>query len=390
MRRIKVLGLAAVAALACMAIVGTSSAFANETVLCSSNTGSECPGGEIYLAGTSLKASASETVKFETSLGNVKCPESSLEGKTSAWSGEPLAAEVSAWTIGGCKLGTSKCTASALNLPYSASVAYQFNKGNGTMTLKGSGGEVGWAVNCGAGLNCNFSSATPLHVGGGSPASLSADYWLKGVSGSCPSGGATFVAPLTITSPQPLYVRSVPLTGTMFCKENAWPCTEAAVYEAHTGFKASLTSGTTANLETGLGTIKCSESSFAGETTAESGKKALPATINSFSLSGCSLGGQSCTATSESLPYSTTFGWTSKETAQMIVAGFGFNTVCVGINCKYYGAGGEAFFGMTGGSPATLTINEELERSGSSCPFGSVLNAKYQITSPSPLYLTRE
>jgi hypothetical protein len=67
MRRTKMLGLVAVAALACMALVGSSSAFAKETVLCSSNTGSACPSGETYQAGTALKASASETVKFETS-----------------------------------------------------------------------------------------------------------------------------------------------------------------------------------------------------------------------------------------------------------------------------------------------------------------------------------
>jgi hypothetical protein len=162
------------------------------------------------------------------------------------------------------------------------------------------------------------------------------------------------------------------------------------VYASHTAFAASLAPETTADIETNIGTFKCSESSFSGETTAESGEP-LAATIGSMTLGSCKLGTFTCEETFEHRPYSTTFAWSNPNHAVMAIHGLSIFTNCGASGPKCELTASEAPFQMTGGSPATLEISgqklEPHEPPGGGLCFSAVtFTAHYRITSPSPLY----
>jgi len=393
----------AVAALALVSLAGASSALAVKTVLCKSS-GSNCASGNEYASGTSLKASSTNMKIAAGSLGSLTCSEASLEGKTKAASGEPLPAEVTAWTFSGCvrhKLlgGTESCTTTTEHLPYSASIAYAESYNNGTMSFTGSGGEAGWYILCGSGANINctfgFSSAS---VEGGNPAHLSFNQSLKKSGSNCPSE-ANLTATYTVNSPQPAYVSPVELAtgkGTVLCDRIESPCL-GNVFPSATKFEAGLVPGTTVSMELPPygSPFTCSGSSFSGETTATSGEESLPASIGSFSMSGCGRSGvggfEACTMTTEGLPYSTAFGWYSKELVgvkpRVTVKGLKLHMDCGtnGLHCTFSTV--EAFFEMTNGSPAVLKLNQSLARTGAFCPTESVFKAEYQINSPKPGYL---
>jgi len=87
MKYVKMLGLAAVAAVALMAFVGASSASA--TVLCTTPgtgtpTGTTCPAGQAKLAGTTIHAVLDPGVvaKLTTTFKNIECNKSTVSGTT--------------------------------------------------------------------------------------------------------------------------------------------------------------------------------------------------------------------------------------------------------------------------------------------------------------------
>jgi hypothetical protein len=395
MKRTALLALVAIAALACTALASASSAFASDTVLCKTNesfSGSYCLNGNTYAAGTSLKASSS-SVKFASSLASITCTESSLEGKTSAQKGEPLSAEFSSWTLAGCKTtsGTS-CTATAQHLPYTASFVHS-EGGNGSVSLKGSGGGSGWRMVCGGITNCTFTFGSSIPVEGGGSAHLSANQSMeRGAPGGVCPASVSIAASYTVTSPQPLYVSAAappPPLGVTFCKASVSECWGPNVYPAHTSFAASLAPKTSATIATSLLNLSCKTSTLTGETTAEAGEP-LPAT-SSYSLSECATeSGTGCTMTSEGQPYSTTFGLNAFENGGTVQAKeVSLHLTCGALlNCTYLMP--TARFEMAFGSPATLEISQELLVKSGLCPKTSVLKAQYNMTSPSPLYLVKD
>jgi hypothetical protein len=385
------IGLAAIAALALTALAGISSAFANETVLCKTSA-STCPVAERYSSGTSLKASSSSLV-FETGMGDIECAEPTLEGKSTAASGEPLPVEVTAWTLKGpCVNYEEKCEVESENLPISASIAWSGGS-NGTMT----GSEVGWHAECESGLDCTYSVKPMFTVEKGSPAHLTMAAQTGSESGPwCGLSGPAKIpaTSYTVSSPKPLYVGVLPSdVTTKLCKENITPCPEKAVYPAHTKLSAELLSGKTAVIETGFfGPITCKISTLSGETTAESGKP-LSATVAGPILQSCEndwFG--ACIFEAEGSPYSTGFEAADTGLKTMSISNLKERVLCeVALgDCTFSAT--KAEFSVSNGSPATLQISQELSRSalpGGWCPNASYFTAKYKITSPTSVYVIR-
>lgn len=399
MKIARMIGLAAIAALALMAFAGASQALAAKTVLCKSP--GSCASGNEYPSGTAIKATSSSVeIKQEEGYVPIKCSGSTLEGKTTAASGEPLGAEITAWTLSGCKQGATNCTVTTEHLPYSATIAYDGSiGGNGTIAVKGSGGaEVGWHIVCL--VNCVFSFNPTLTAEGGNPAHLSIAQQTLNKSGLCIFTTPTFVAaPYTVNAPQPMYVVPAQLaaasSGTVFCDMNEEPCGPGGVYPSGTEFSAALVPGTSLTIEEeGQNSITCSSSSFSGHTTATSGEsqveEKLPASITSFTVAGCEnpFGGP-CVFTAENLPYATKFDARTKYPLfkKMQLSGLALHCeTSTGINCTYSSA--DLWFKITGGGPPTLSVYQELRGTGALCFYmHPILHAQYRITSPSLLYV---
>lgn len=202
MRAVKMLGLAAAAALAAMALLGAGSASA--TTLCSANE-EEC--ASPLASGTVIKAESADVV-FVTNLQNITCSGSKLEGKTTAASGEPLTAQITGLTLTGCKTASgASCTHTTLSLPWAAAFEAT-GGGNGALTLSSGGsGNPGWTYVCGLVMNCTVSTPeATLSVEGGEPATLRAEeVELESSGGNCPAGQRVS-ATYTVTSPNPLFV----------------------------------------------------------------------------------------------------------------------------------------------------------------------------------------
>lgn len=205
MKYLKIMGLAAVAAMALMAF-GAGSASA--VTLCK-EAKSPCPEASRYTSGTAITASLkTKTVATLTSsLGNVVCTESAVSGKTTATSGSPLPGTISSLSFKSCTLGSSSCTVTVENLPYAASVDASATVGNGTLTTTGQA-----HVDCGSALNCIFKKAVALSVTGGNPALVTANTALELIKNEgfiCPSS-ATWDAEYEVTAPKPLFVVASP------------------------------------------------------------------------------------------------------------------------------------------------------------------------------------
>lgn len=171
MKYVKMLGLAAVAAMALTAIVGAGSASA--TVLCKSSPSKTgvCSTGEKYPANTAISASAGTTT-LETNTENVTCSSSATGVKNTAESGSPLASEVTSLTFSGCESsGKAACTVESVGSPWTGSVAWT-NGGNGTLTVSNGGARV----SCGFGLlQCRFGAKSlSLGITGGNAATVTA------------------------------------------------------------------------------------------------------------------------------------------------------------------------------------------------------------------------
>jgi hypothetical protein len=209
MKYLKMLGLAAIAALALTAVLGAGSASA-ATFLCKTNA-NPCP--EHYPTGTVISASLEPGfhATLTTNLGNITCKKSTVTGKTTTTEGH---GEITALTFTECTdpFG-NPCTVKAVNLPYTVDITTTTAgtaNGNGTMTVTpkaGGTGNPGATVECGSFMNCKFTSAAlALDVTGGAPATIHANKVpLNREGGFCPSE-SFWDASYTVTQPNPLYV----------------------------------------------------------------------------------------------------------------------------------------------------------------------------------------
>lgn len=395
MKTLRTFGLATLVAASLLALAGVSQAMADQTALCKVS-GYYCSAGNTYAAETALKATSSN-VKITNGSYTVTCTESTLEGKTTAASAEPLPGEISVWSLGGCtwvyKSGEPRpCTVKAVeNLPASASIAYG-DPGNGTVSLTGSGGELGWRVACGS-FDCKFRFNPTLSETGGNPASLSVNQAIK--SEYFCFSNAVYTATFSVSSPQPMYVSPVaPPSGTVLCDTGLNPCPPEHIYRPGATLSAEKKSGTefVLSMSGGLGNVNCKTSAFSGSTTAASGAAGVPASISTFEAGECIRvsGGQSCTVQAEGLPYSTLFAFDGKGNRLMEVSNATWRLKCtsLGVDCQL--SASPAQFVMTNGSPATLKISQVLlhKEMGGSCPASTTLEATYSVSSPKPLHLS--
>jgi hypothetical protein len=211
MKYLKMLGLAAIAALALTAF-GAGSASA--TNLCSTNT-NPCT-GTLYGAGTNLSAKlkTGTTAVLTNSLDTVTCTESSISGSISSntSSGKNTTGTISSVTFTGCTdQNGSNCTVEVKNTPWHAEATTETSKsnGNGKLDVKSHGtGHPEAKVVCGGFLSCTFGTElATLGITGGNPAAVkAAGINLSLISGFfCPSS-ATWDAEYEVTAPKPLYV----------------------------------------------------------------------------------------------------------------------------------------------------------------------------------------
>lgn len=168
-RNVRIIVLAALAALALTAWGGAGSAFAFETTLCKTGTESPyCKSSDAYPAGSTLRWETEE-VEITTSIENVFC-ESQLNLETIKTSGSPsLPVRLTSWTFSECYAPSSglSCEASVSNLPYQGSLT-RTKSSNGTLNLGSGGtGEPLLSLTCQSGLSCSWSAAELPYGDGG-------------------------------------------------------------------------------------------------------------------------------------------------------------------------------------------------------------------------------
>jgi hypothetical protein len=207
MKYVKMLGLAAVAAMALMAFVGAGSASA--TVLCSTNT-SPCPAGQKWPTGTQIEftVTSGTSANWEETAGNVleTCTSGKIKGEiTNAGSSTEAvkikATEVS-WTS--CNVPTTTTGLGSLEIQNISGTS------NGTLTM-GSGFK--FTQNTVLFGSCVYGSGTGIDMGtltGGAAGSVGIDVntVLGGGEGvCCPS--AKWSEHFTLTGPSgtALYVK---------------------------------------------------------------------------------------------------------------------------------------------------------------------------------------
>jgi len=229
MKYVKMLGLAAVAAAALMAFVGSSTASA--TVLCKtqgtgSPTGTTCPEGWAYPSGTEIHAVLKTVTKAKliTSFKTIECGKSTTKGKTENEGGatETVKGPVEVLTFEECncevvevkKGGTLEIHwINVLDKNEKGEVTAETGSHNGTLTS--SGAEVTTICSSLFGkVHCTYvTNNTDIgELDGGAPAIMT----IKGakipvdVANSdklCPEKSEWF-AEYEVTSPSPLYVTS--------------------------------------------------------------------------------------------------------------------------------------------------------------------------------------
>lgn len=184
MKYVKILGLAAVAALAVMAFVGAGTASA--TTLCktggSPEAGCGAGKGEINAETDNIVGTSTNAI-LTSSLTNVTCEHSETEINPESSTGTPIIGSVEKLTFtGNCKTSSgTACTVQVLNLPYGGSLE------GDTLTVTDPIG-AGAKVVCGFLINCTFTTKqASLTVENGSPTvAVAAGVKLERAGGFCP------------------------------------------------------------------------------------------------------------------------------------------------------------------------------------------------------------
>jgi hypothetical protein len=218
MKSVKMLGLAAVAAAALMAFVGVSSASA--TVLCKtpgtgSPTGTTCPAGWAYPAGTEIHGVSEGNIVFTTGsefteitckAGTWKVSVKNEGSATETVKGETISPTDTAW--GECSTPNGKCTVTTIR---GGLLEVHWIEGTHNGTLAPFGFEITSSCNSIFGtIHCRLTTFT-LGIGvvtGGATATAdfeNAPLANLPTSGLCPEN-SKFDAKYEITTPKPLYV----------------------------------------------------------------------------------------------------------------------------------------------------------------------------------------
>jgi hypothetical protein len=280
----RILGLAAIAALALLALAGAGSALAAETTLCKSSTESPyCTSEESYPASTTVQASTSSPLILENTALKVEC-DSTLEGATSSAAGNPLSVSVSSWTFS-CAKGA--CPSKIESLPTGSITGS--SGADGQLALRVGGKSPEWTINCPGFYNCTYGFPD-MTVKGGSPGQVAvaeSKLTLIKKNGVLPCPAMTLKpGSFNINSPKPVYVATKAELSTRLCQKQEAPCSAANTYPEGTKFEASASNFKIATL--GTNHIEC-ENAKVAPTSLATGSEPIPLEMGSgsFTLNGC-------------------------------------------------------------------------------------------------------
>jgi hypothetical protein len=201
MKYVKILGLAAIAAMALMAFgAGTASA----TKLCLNSLSTTACSSHLGIGGT-VEGTLTGSAVLETTGGSTldTCTGSTVSGKTTttAATGAAVTGNVETLTWTGCTFPTTTITKGTLEIKHISGTD------NGTLTGKGQ--EV--TINTGFFGACTYGTGAGTDLGtvvGGNPAKITINALVpltKNESGLCPAE-ARWTASYTVTKPNPVYV----------------------------------------------------------------------------------------------------------------------------------------------------------------------------------------
>jgi hypothetical protein len=200
MRTLKMLGLAAIAALGLMAFVGAGTASA--TVICKTNV-SPCPAAWMVSTGTEISASLDETAKLENLAGTETldtCTGGSVGGPTEQTGSGTETVSIE-FPIGG--LTWSGCTRTT-NTVAGGTLEFHFLPGGGiTITVRKAQVTVLLGVSCTYGYGSEYKDIGTIDPpSGGKPATVTINTIVSKTAGgfACPSE-ARWTAAYAVTSP---------------------------------------------------------------------------------------------------------------------------------------------------------------------------------------------
>jgi hypothetical protein len=359
--------------LAATALMLASTSGASATVLCKTATE---PCTSAWPAGTTLQTSLKSGSQFTLEAGfvTISCSETSMKGEvTNAGPSGNVSGTITSISFGGC----GSVTADVLNSKGTFSIE-SGTGGNGTVALTGV--EVTFSY---LGTSCVYGFGGGTSVGqlsGGSMASMTEEASVPKISGgfSCASP-AKWKAPLTVTSPEPLYVEAKEAAGepVVLCKVAAEPCTSP--YGKETTIEGTIVGSWL--LKAGFAEIKCTGASINGSVTNPGPTGPVTGPVNSIGFSSCG------SATVDVLKNGTfSIGSPSGGNSTFKLEGFEVTVSVAGTSCVY---GGTVSFSLTGGATASLKSTGSLAKlsGGATCASPASLTAEYKVNLPEPLYV---
>ncbi len=160
MRYAKILGLAAIAALASMAFIGAGSASAD--TLCHTNPGhdKECPAGSRLPVGELIEAESIGKAELLASIGNVKCDSQGLGKIVETGNHKPVLGLLETLTFTACEGACSKAKAHSapFHLEVQANGLNPYAQPHPSSTLL----PGGLLENCTFGINCLYEVTSHL------------------------------------------------------------------------------------------------------------------------------------------------------------------------------------------------------------------------------------
>jgi hypothetical protein len=417
MKYVKMLGLAAVAAAALMAFVGASTASA--TVLCKTNvvgtpTGTTCPANQAYPAGTEIHMVSEGNVVLTTGseITEITCRHSTMKGITrnegSATETVKGSVEAKNVTWEECSTPNGACTYSTIK---GGTLEIHWIEGTHNGTLAFNGLEV--TSSCASifgNIHCIYELAEEDlgTLTGGNPATVdveSAPINNVSTSSLCPTG-PKLDAKYKITTPEPLYVAGHTSTGSgsggILCKAEGASsptgtiCPAGEAYPKETEIHAVSEGNLVLTTGSEFTEITCKKGTVSGKTNNEgSATETVTGSVEAKNLTWgeCSTPNGACTVTTVK-GGTLEVGWISgTHNGTLRSNGAEMTSNCASIfgniHCIY--APPEENLGtITGGNPATIDIEKapiNIVSTSGLCPSGPKWDAKYEITTPKPLYV---
>jgi hypothetical protein len=415
-KTLKLIGLAALAAMALMAYAGVGTAAASETMLCKSATNSpSCAESDRYPEGTTFEAVSSGKIKILNGPNTIEC-NSTAKGQTGK-GGEEAAVNFSSWTFSNCNLGCKEVNFKAL-----PSGSLRWGSGsNGTLNLHEGTGRPTLSLYCPFVYeHCTYTFPN-LSFQGGSTAQLvatkAAMKWLSGTKYFC-KGELQLEATFNVNSPTPAYLA---VEGTLkpvsvFCKVSQTPCSPENIYPEGTVIKAKNVAVYPAGSEISFWNSKelmlSCESQLEG-TIGDFIGSSQRLTISKwiledpgFEFGSCenylTKGGQCAQKEVLGMPYQASLSVSKSD--QLAIAGAKFHFYCgFGslIDCTYTGNQSVSEYGLSGSGVKMVfgsgkepgfqfALEKNLNQSGKECPGSEpIIRGPFKITEPTtPIYIS--